>query len=147
MRHAHKITVAILVLLVTCSFAANKVKSKLGDIDITSEMGGGKVVCTAGFNDELLIVKKADTEVLVKGSCGQGWVAKSKLEYVAQQPGDNSMKFTAYDIHGWIDNPSAFEIFANDVEDFDGVTIDRDFKEYLVHTLDREQVEMSNAEN
>mgnify|MGYP003298693443 CR=1 FL=1 len=82
MRHAHKITVAILVLLVTCSFAANKVKSKLGDIDITSEMGGGKVVCTASFNDELTIVKKADTEVLVKGSCGQGWVAKSKLDEV-----------------------------------------------------------------
>ena len=45
-----------LALLVTTSSAARLVKSKLGDIDVTSEKGGGKVVCTASFNDELSIV-------------------------------------------------------------------------------------------
>ena len=40
-------------LMVAAAFAApNKVKSKLGDIELTKEKGGGNVVCTAGFNDE-----------------------------------------------------------------------------------------------
>jgi hypothetical protein len=33
------------------------------------------------------------------------------------------------------------------VTDFEGVTIDRDFKEYLTYTIDREQTEMHNGEN
>ena len=88
-----KVLFVALSLMVAAAFAApNKVKSKLGDIDLTKEKGGGSVVCTAGFNDELTIVKDGDTEVLVKGNCGQGWVAKSKVEYVAQAAGDKSMK-------------------------------------------------------
>ena len=82
-----------LALLVTTSSAARLVKSKLGDIDVTSEKGGGKVVCTASFNDELTIVRD------------------------------------------------------DDVTDFEGVTIDRDFREYLTYTIDREQTEMHNGEN
>ena len=88
----------ILALLVTTSFAARKVKSKAGDIDVTSEKGGGKVVCTAHFNDELTILKNADMDVLVKGECGQGWVAKSKVEYVAQAAGDRSITIENFDI-------------------------------------------------
>ena len=95
-----KLFVMALGLMVAAAFAApNKVKSKLGDIELTKEKGGGNVVCTAGFNDELTIVKDGDTDVLVKGSCG------------------------------------------------DGVNIDRDFKEYLQHTMDRETMEMHNNEN
>ena len=79
-----KLFFVALALMVAAAFAApNKVKSKLGDIELTKEKGGGSVVCTAGFNDELTIVKDGDTDVLVKGSCGQGWVPKSKVEYVA----------------------------------------------------------------
>ena len=39
---------------------------------------------------------------------------------------------------GWLDNPSAVFVLENDDIDFDGVNIDRDFKEYLQHTMDRE---------
>ena len=88
----------ILALLVTTSFAARKVKSKMGDIDVMAQKGGGAVVCTAHFNDELTILKESDTEVLVKGSCGQGWVAKSKLEYVAKGPGDKILVIDEYNI-------------------------------------------------
>ena len=34
----------------------------------------------------------------------------------------------------------------NDI-DFDGVNIDRDFKEYLTYTMDREETEMRHGEN
>ena len=83
----------------------------------------------------------------MKGSCGQGWVPKSKVEYVAQKAGDKSMKLEDVDIVGWLDNPSAVFVLENDDIDFDGVNIDRDFKEYLQHTMDRETMEMRNGEN
>lgn len=137
----------ILALLVATSFAARKVKSKTGDIDVMAQKGGGAVVCTAHFNDELTILKESDTEVLVKGSCGQGWVAKSKLEYVAKGPGDKILVIDEYNIQNWIDNQSVFDVHIDDVADFDGVTIDRDFREYLTYTIDREQTEMHNGEN
>ena len=136
-----------LALLVTTSSAARLVKSKLGDIDVTSEKGGGKVVCTASFNDELSIVKEADTEVLVKGRCGQGWVAKSKVEYVAGGPGDKVYNMSEFNVQAWIDNPTGIFGLDDDVTDFEGVTIDRDFREYLTYTIDREQTEMHNGEN
>ena len=143
-----KLFVMALGLMVAAAFAApNKVKSKLGDIELTKEKGGGNVVCTAGFNDELTIVKDGDTDVLVKGSCGQGWVPKSKVEYVAALAGDKYMKLDGVDVVGWLDNPSAVFVLENDDMDFDGVNIDRDFKEYLQHTMDRETMEMHNNEN
>lgn len=147
-KNMKKVLLIALALMVGMSFAAGKkVKSKLGDVDLTKEKDGGAVVCTAGFNEELTIVKDGDTEVLVKGSCGQGWVAKSKIEYVAQAAGDKSMKLEGVDVVGWLDNPSAVFVLENDDLDFDGVNIDRDFKEYLQHTMDREQTEMRNNEN
>ena len=142
-----KVLILVLAALVASSFAAKKVKSKQGDVDLTKEQGGGAVVCTAGFNDEMTILKDVDTDVLVKGSCGQGWIPKSKIEYVAAAAGDKSMSLDQVDIMGWVDNPSAVFVLENDVSDFDGVNIDRDFKEYLQHTMDREQMEMHNGEN
>ena len=137
----------ILALLVSTSFAARKVKSKTGDIDVMAQKGGGAVVCTAHFNDELTILKESDTEVLVKGSCGQGWVPKSKVEYVAQAAGDRTITIDNFDIQAWIDNLSVYDVHVDEVEDFEGVTIDRDFREYLTYTIDREQTEMHNGEN
>jgi hypothetical protein len=57
------------------------------------------------------------------------------------------MKLEDVDIVGWLDNPSAVFVLENDDIDFDGVNIDRDFKEYLQHTMDRETMEMRNGEN
>jgi hypothetical protein len=74
-------------------------------------------------------------------------VPKSKVEYVAALAGDKSMKLDGVDVVGWLDNPSAVFVLENDDMDFDGVNIDRDFKEYLQHTMDRETMEMHNNEN
>jgi len=143
-----KILFCVLALMVAVSFAApKKVKSKRGDVDLTKDKNGGAVVCTASFNDEMAILKDGETEVLVKASCGQGWVQKGQVEYIVAAAGDKSMKLDDVDVIGWLDNPSAVFVLEQDAADFEGVNIDRDFKEYLQHTMDREQVEMKNNEN
>lgn len=145
-----KLTLAIAAsLLVTSAFAARTemVKSKLGDLDITSMKGGGDIICTAKFSDVMAVVKSAEQDVMVKADCGRGWVAKDKVEYVAAAAPDISIVIDRVDIDAWIDNPSAFDIFSDNVEDFEGVEINRDFREYLQYTMDREQIEMGHAEN
>ena len=142
-----KIMAAVmLALMVTTSFAARTVKSKLGDIDVTNAKDGGEIVCTAEFNDELTIVKEAETKVLVKGRCGMGWVDKSKVEYVAKAQ-DKVIIFDEIPLLDWPDNPMGTGILIDDIEDFDIAQIDRDFKEYLTYTMDREQTEIRNGEN
>lgn len=140
------ITVVMLAFMVTTSFAARIVKSKLGDIEVTNAKDGGKVFCTAEFNDELTIVKEAETKVLVKGRCGMGWVDKSKVEYVAKAQ-DKVIIFDEIPLLDWHDNPMGTGILIDDIEDFDIAQIDRDFKEYLTYTMDREQTEIRNGEN
>ena len=142
-----KIMAAVLLaLMVTTSFAARTVKSKLGDIEVTNAKDGGEVVCTAEFYDELTIVKEAETKVLVKGRCGMGWVDKSKVEYVAKVQ-DKVIIFDEIPLLDWHDNPMGTGILIDDIEDFDIAQIDRDFKEYLTYTMDREQTEIRNGEN
>jgi hypothetical protein len=140
------ITAVMLAFMVTTSFAARIVKSKLGDIEVTNAKDGGEVVCTAEFNDELTIVKEAETKVLVKGRCGMGWVDKSKVEYVAKAQ-DKVIIFDEIPLLDWHDNPMGTGILIDDIEDFDIAQIDRDFKEYLTYTMDREQTEIRNGEN
>jgi len=140
------ITAVMLAFMVTTSFAARIVKSKLGDIEITKTQDASEVVCTAEFYDELTIVKEAETKVLVKGRCGMGWVDKSKVEYVAKAK-DKILIFDDIPLYGWQDLPTATGIIIDDIEDFDIAQIDRDFKEYLTYTIDREQTEIRNGEN
>lgn len=140
------ITAVMLAFMVTTSFAARIVKSKLGDIEVTNAKDGGEVVCTAEFNDELTIVKEAETKVLVKGRCGMGWVDKSKVEYVAKVQ-DKVIILDEIPLLDWHDNPMGTGILIDNIEDFDIAQIDRDFKEYLTYTMDREQTEIRNGEN
>lgn len=142
-----KALVVILALFVSMTFAQKQVKSKQGSIDLTSKKGGGDVVCTADFNDVMSLLKKDGNQALVKGSCGQGWVSMDKVEYKAKEAGDKSMTLEGVDVVGWLDNPSAVFVLDQDAADFDGINIDRDFREYLRHTMDRERVEMRNQEN
>ena len=140
-------TAVALMFMVTASFASNKVvKSKLGDIELTNQKDGGSVVCTAGFNDELKILKESETAVLVKGKCGNGWVEKTKIEYVAQGPGNKSYDFDNIVIDGFFNDP-LINVFYDNPNTLAEVEINRDFKEYLTYTMDREQTEIRNGEN
>ena len=141
-------TVLVLATMVSMSFASQMVKSKLGDLDILAQRGGDKVICTAHFADELTLLKEVEADALVKLADCKGWVAKEKIERVAAAVGDQIINnFGEVDIHGWIDNLTAIGILDDDIEDFEGVTIDRDFREYLTYTIDREQTEMRNGDN
>ena len=92
-------------------------------------------------------MRKSDTAVLVKGRCGQGWVAKAKIEMIAKGPGDRSMNLGGVDVRGWLDNPNVWNIDKSYAYDVPKVEINRDFREYLAYTMDREQTEMKNGEN
>ena len=147
MKNVKLMALVALAFMVSTSFGAEFVKSKRGDVEVTSEKEGGRVICTASFNDELKILKKSDTAVLVKGKCGQGWVAKSKLEYVAKGPGDKSISLGGVDVRGWLDNPLVWDVNKSGYMETPEVEINRDFKEYLAYTMDREQLEIKNGEN
>jgi hypothetical protein len=145
-----KVFLVLLVFAVSAAFAqkaTNKVKSKRGDLNLTAAEGGGATVCTAGFNDEMTIIKQQSSYTLVKGSCGQGWVNNSDIEKIVQGPGDKGMSIEAVDVVGWMDNPSAVFVLDNNANSFEGINIDRNFKDYLKNTVDREQTEMRNQEN
>ena len=75
-----------------------------------------------------------------------GWVDKSKVEYVAKAQ-DKVIIFDEIPLLDWHDNPMGTGILIDDIEDFDIAQIDRDFKEYLTYTMDREQTEIRNGEN
>jgi uncharacterized membrane protein len=144
-----KIFLVLLVftVVVFAQKATNKVKSKRGDIDLVSAAGGTQVVCTADFNDEMTIIRNSDLHTLVKASCGQGWVYNGDIERILQGPGDKGMSLEAVDVVGWMDNPSAIFVLEQDASSFSGINIERDFKDFLVNTVDREQTEMRNQEN
>ncbi len=136
----------VLAVLISMSCASRMVKSKSGDLDLLANRGGDKVLCIAHFNDILTLIKEVEADALVKGDC-KGWVAKSKIEYVAKKAADRTIDIDNFDITAWTDNQSGVFVLENNIEDFDGVTIDRDFREYLTYTMDREQTEMRNGEN
>jgi len=146
-----KVFLILLVFAVAGAFAqktTNKVKSKRGDIELREASGGGgKVVCVASFNDEMTILRTQDSYTLVRGSCGQGWVSNGDVEKVLQGPGDKGMNIEAVDVVGWMDNPSAVFVLDQDAASFDGISLDRNFNDYLKNTVDREQTEMRNQEN
>jgi len=145
-----KVFLVLLVFAVAVSFAqkaTNKVKSKRGDINLMGAAGGGQIVCTASFNDEMTVIRTQDLHTLVRGSCGQGWVNNGDVERVLQGPGDKGMNIDAVDVVGWMDNPSAVFVLDQDAASFEGINIDRNFNDYLKHTVDREQAEMRNQEN
>ena len=60
---------------------------------------------------------------------------------------DKTIVMDSVGIDAWIDNPTLIDLFADNIEDFEGVDINRDFKEYLTYTMDRENIEMRNGEN
>ncbi|MCL2261193.1 MAG: hypothetical protein FWC15_07565 [Fibromonadales bacterium] len=85
----------------------DKVKSKKGDIMLMRTEGGSSAICQAKSNEELTIVKMYDKHILVRSSCGQGFVNNSDVEVVLQSSGDKGKNIESVDVVGWMDNPSA----------------------------------------
>lgn len=139
--------VMIAALLTVTAVQAKSVKSKRGALEIRKAQTGADIECSVSFGEEMNVVKEDGVYVLVKSSGCQGWLDKSSVEYVAQVAGDQDMNLDNIDIVGWMDDPSAVFVLDNNVDDADGVNMDRNFNEMLTHTLDRERTEFSNGEN
>ncbi len=142
-----KHAISIVLALAIGSTFAQQVKSKRGTLNLTKSQGGGGVTCTAPFGEEMNFLKSGGDYSLVKANCGQGWVLSSSIVKVAKKQGDKSLAIDDYDIVGWMDDPSAVFILDDSTEDVDGVDLNRNFKELLSHTMDRERIEMRNGEN
>ncbi|MGL1936984.1 MAG: hypothetical protein OCD01_18300 [Fibrobacterales bacterium] len=134
------------IILIATPVFSKTVASKDGDLMLTRNPGGGGDVCTALANESMVLLKKNDNYVLVKADCGQGWVDKKAIVF-EKLTGDKSMNFDQVDIMGWLDNPSAIFVLDDKSEETEGVDLNRNFKEYMKHTMDREQVEMKNQDN
>jgi hypothetical protein len=135
----------LLLLVATASFA--QIKSKRGPVALTQSKDGGGVVCSAPFGEEMNLLKQEGNFVLVKANCGQGWTNVDQIEKVGRGAGDKALAFEDVDIIGWMDDPSAIFILDNTMEEADGVDLNRNFREMLTHTQDRERIEMKNGEN
>lgn len=136
-----------LALLFAVAAVAAPVQSKKGPLELTKDADGGAAVCTADASEQMEMLKDAGTAVLVKANCGQGWVQKSEINYIRAAAGDKSLTLDDVDIVGWLDNPTAVFVLDNNYEAVDGVNLNRDFKEYLVYTMDKERIEERNQEN
>lgn len=137
----------ILLAVSVAVVSAKNVTSKRGSINITNSEGGGGDVCTVPFGEEMSIISEKESHIMVSANCGKGWVAKGAISYVAPKAGDKSVSMDEVDIVGWLDNPSAVFVLDNNTEDVDGIELDRNFNEYLNHTVDRERTESRNQEN
>ncbi len=137
----------VLALLFAVAAVAAPVQSKKGPLDLTKDSDGGATVCTADASEQMEVLKDGGTAVLVKANCGQGWVQKNEVNYVRAGGTDKTMLLDEVDIVGWLDNPTAVFVLDNNYEAADGVNLNRDFKEYLVYTMDKERIEEANAEN
>lgn len=137
----------LVALLFAVAAVAAPVQSKKGPLELTKDSDGGSVVCTADASETMEVLKKSGTAVLVKASCGQGWAQNSEVNYVKATGTDKSMTLDDVDIVGWLDNPTAVFVLDNNYEAADGVNLNRDFKEYLVYTMDKERIEERHQEN
>ena len=139
-------TIAFALLSAAGAFAA-PVMSKKGPLELTKDADGSGSVCTVDASEQMEVLKDGGTAVLVKASCGQGWLQKSEVQYVKAAAGDKSMQLEDVDIVGWLDNPTAVFVLDNNYEDVEGVNLNRDFKEYLTSTMDKERIEERHDEN
>jgi len=67
---------------------ANRVKSKKGDLQLKYIAGDVRTFCRVRFDEEMTIVKELEYYVLVKASCGRGWLRKADVEKVLAEPCD-----------------------------------------------------------
>ena len=139
-------SIALALVSAAVAFSA-PVMSKKGPLELTKDADGSGSVCTVDASEQMEVLKDGGTAVLVNASCGQGWLQKNEVQYVKAAAGDKSMQLEDVDIVGWLDNPTAVFVLDNNYEDVEGVNLNRDFKEYLTHTMDKERIEERHDEN
>lgn len=141
-----RLKLLILSTLIASSYA--EVKSKKGPLDLMSAPGGGDKVCELAFNVPADVVKTEGTFSLIKAPCGQGYVPTASIAIVKSAgAGGKSINLDEVDIMGWMDDPSAVFVLDQSTADDDGINMNRNFKDLVNKTEDRERTEFRNGEN
>jgi hypothetical protein len=140
--------IALVFALTVVSFAMpDRVKSKSGDLAIMKVAGSSEVICSAPFQEELQLLKQEADYALVKAICAKGWVPVAAIEALAAPAKNKSFVIDDYSVFGHTDNPGSVIVLENYLDPAVMVKIDRDFRDLLVQTVDRESVERSHEEN
>lgn len=83
---------------------------------------------------------------LVKAFHCNGWTENAKIEKV-KQAGDKNVVIKTIEVERWLSDPGDVFVLGADAAEWGGIEINRDFKDHLVYTMDRERTEMRNMEN
>jgi hypothetical protein len=83
---------------------------------------------------------------LIKANCGQGYVENEDLSFVSEAK-HKEMSMGPITILGDMDSEQMIALFGQEIDGKDEASIDRDFNEMLVATVDRERIEFINGEN
>jgi hypothetical protein len=143
----------LLSILVLCtlgaanSFAAKTVQSKQGDLDLVSAPNSKQIVCTVAFSEQIELLKQQELWSLLSAKACNGW-AENKRLVATVKAADVEYDFENQIVQQWMSNQNLEMILEMEKLKDDGIiTIDRNFKEYLQYTMDRESTERMHSEN
>lgn len=141
--------VALVALATAATFAASvteKVTSKQGGVELLT--ADGKIICTAPYGEQMTVLKTQGDMAMVKALCDKGWVPIDKIQKVAAPAKDKIYTMGPVDVSGHTDTEYLLNVFGNDnVIPPPEVEIKRDFRDFLTHTIDRENQERAHGEN
>ena len=135
-----------LMIFSTAAFAGKFVKSNHGSLDLLNEPAGEKVICNMKFSESAELLTQEEVWSLIKANCGQGYVENEDLSFVSEAK-HKEMSMGPITILGDMDSEQMIALFGQEIDGKDEASIDRDFNEMLVATVDRERIEFINGEN
>jgi len=134
------------LLAVAPVLAGTTVKSKQGELNLLRSPGGDDVICTSTAQETMRLLSKKDMWSMVEAWCGKGWVQNAMLLQL-QETKDKDINLEEYVVNHWADNPGLTAILELEDNPWAEVAMNRDFRDMLTQTLDRETMERSNSEN
>lgn len=139
------------MILVACAtiaaFAAvpnDLVTSKQGSVELRTV--SGDIICNAPFGEQMRLLDQKDDLALVQALCAKGWVESGKIQRVAAT---KNTSFTTDDVtvKGYTDLYRLQNTFNDNQIPEPEITLDRNFRDFLTNTVDREKQERAHGEN
>jgi hypothetical protein len=136
----------LLLFMTLASHAARMVQSKSGPLDLLRAPASPEIVCTAGSQEEMLLKSQQPEWSFLQAYCGNGW-ALNELITEIRSAKDQSMVLGTHTITAPLDLQRLVNILMSENSPVVETEINRDFREYLVYTIDKEATERKNHEN
>lgn len=134
------------LLAVAPVLAGTTVKSKQGELNLLRSPGGDDIICTSTAQETMRLLSKEDLWSMVEAWCGKGWVQNAALLQL-QETKDKDINLQDYIVQLRPENPGSVIILELEDNPWAEVSMNRDFRDMLTQTFDREKMERSNAEN